>query len=260
MVRTVNSDEELDRLYGLPLEEFTQARNELGRELREAGEREAAEQVKALPKPSLSAWTVNQLARKERLQIRSLLTVGERLRNAQADLLQGGSPSELQEALQKQREVVGALLESAKGILQAAGHPATETTLERIRGTLSSAAGDEAGTRLLEAGRLTRDLDPAGFAALRLGAPTAGPPRAKRRGADEARKRRVEEAARLVEELRAEVAEGKAHARRAKGEARRAERAAEAAKEAAKWSEEELERLAARLEAARDALDRARSS
>ena len=258
----MNLDKELDRLYGLPLDEFTRARNTLAGELRTAGEREAADQVKALPKPSISAWTVNQLARKERLQVRSLLTAGERLRQAQADLLRGGSQGELQEALGRQREVVAALLESAKEVLRAAGHPATEATLERIRGTMTSAAGDEEGTQLVQSGRLTKDLDPTGFGALPPGAgsePTSAPAESRRAG-EEARRRRIEEAKREVDALRAEVAERKAHARRAKTEARRAERAAEAAREAVEKAEDELEGLARRLEAARDALERARSA
>jgi hypothetical protein len=38
-------------LYGLPLEEFTSARNELVRELRRAGKKGAADEVGALRKP-----------------------------------------------------------------------------------------------------------------------------------------------------------------------------------------------------------------
>ena len=67
-------DDELDRLYGLPLEEFTRARDDFARELRKAGEPEMAAEVKALAKPSLSTWTVNQLARREPMQVRALMT------------------------------------------------------------------------------------------------------------------------------------------------------------------------------------------
>lgn len=270
----MNLDQELDRLYGLSLAEFTRARDDLARELRKAGEAEVSAEVKTLSKPSLSAWTVNQLARQERLQVRSLLTAGERLREAQASLLRGGSPSELQEALERQRDVVGALLTSAKEILRAAGHPTTEATLERIRGTLTSAAGSDEGTQLVETGRLTKDLDPAGFGGLSLGTGTTSRPRTKggtakgertptpakrRREEAEARKRRIEEAKLEVDALRAKVAEAKEHAGRAKNEARIAQRAAGTATEAAAKAERELERLTTRLAAAKDALERARS-
>jgi hypothetical protein len=273
----VNVEDEVDRLYGLPLEEFTTRRNSLARELREAGEREAGDRVKTLPKPSISAWVVNQLARRERLQMRSLLTAGERLRKAQEELLRGGTRDELQEAFERQREVVGALLESATEVLRSAGHPATDATLERVRGTLTSAAGDEEGKRLVQEGRLTEDLDPAGFGPLALGtgAGRKSPERPKRVSADgrrkpaeakgrreeaAARKKRIEEARREMEGLRAEVTERRTDARRAKAEARKAARAAEAAQEAAEKQEKELEQLSARLEAAKDAFERARST
>jgi hypothetical protein len=271
----VNLEEELDRLYGLPLAEFTPGRNALAGALRRAGERDAADRVQGLRKPSISAWTVNQLARKERLQVRSLLTAGERLRKAQEELLRGGNRDELQEASARQREVVRALLKSAAEVLHSAGHPATDSTLERIRGTLSSAAGDE-GTRLVQEGRLTEDLDPSGFGPPMLGTgagsrPSRGAksvsargksrpaPGGSRREDGAARKRRIEEAKQEVDELRAEVSERRTHVSRARTEARRAERAAEAAKGAAEKEEKQLEQLTARLEAAKEALARARS-
>jgi hypothetical protein len=234
------SPEEADRLYGLPLAEFTRARDELARELRKAGESEASAEVKALAKPSLSAWTVNQLARKEPMQMRALTTAGERLRKAQAELLEGGGPDELQAALQRQRQVVDALVESAKPILEKAGQSATGATLERVRGTLTAAAGHEEGARLVEQGRLTKDLEPAGF-----GGVTAIPSGKRRRAQpkardDEAGKQRAEAAKRKVDALRTEVAEQREHARRAASEARKAEA--------------ELDRLAARLKAAEAAL------
>ena len=48
-------DEIAKRLYGLPLEEFTAARNDAAAELRKAGAKEDAEAVKALRKPSAPA-------------------------------------------------------------------------------------------------------------------------------------------------------------------------------------------------------------
>ena len=246
----VLSDDVLARLYGLSLAEFTPARDELARDLRKAGEREAADEAKALAKPSISAWTVNQLARKEPMQVRGLMTAGERLRSAQAGVLLGGDPDELQAALQRQRDVVAALLDSAEHILAAEGHPASQPTLDRIRGTLTAAAADEEGARLVEGGMLSKDLEPAGFGGL---SPTPGQaPRRKptrssqqRRTDERAKKQLVGEAQRELAELRAQVAEQKGLARRAASEAQKAQA--------------ELERLTARLEVAKEKLARARS-
>ena len=52
-----------DLLYGLPLDEFTPARNAAAKELRDQGLKAEADAVKALAKPSVAAWAVNQLTR-----------------------------------------------------------------------------------------------------------------------------------------------------------------------------------------------------
>ena len=54
-------DDELDALFKLPLAEFTGARNTLAAQLKQGGRRDEADFVKALAKPSISAWAVNQL-------------------------------------------------------------------------------------------------------------------------------------------------------------------------------------------------------
>lgn len=253
----MNVDSELDRLYGLPLAEFTAARNDLARELRETGDPDAADEVKALPKPSLSAWTVNQLVRRERMQVRGLVTTAARVRDAQSRLLQGGGPEDLQKAVERQRDVVESLVASAMTLLESAGQPATQATLDRVRETLTAVAGDEEGQRLVEKGRLSGDLDPAGFGPVALGAGTGRASKAKR--APPRPPQRIEKARQEVERLRAEATELKERVRRARNEARRAERAADAARKAAAKDEAELEQLTAQLDRAVAALERARS-
>lgn len=48
------------RVYGGTLEEFVRRRDTLTKELRSAGERDAANVVKALRKPSRTAWALDQ--------------------------------------------------------------------------------------------------------------------------------------------------------------------------------------------------------
>jgi len=47
-------EDEIDELFKLPLTEFTVARNALAARLKKAGNRNEAEQMKALSKPTLS--------------------------------------------------------------------------------------------------------------------------------------------------------------------------------------------------------------
>ena len=247
-------DDDIDRLYSLPLEEFTAARNKLAAALKKDGQQEAAEQVKSLRKPSLSAWAVNQLARKERMQVRSLVTSADRLRKAQAGLLRGGDADELRASVERQREVVGALVKRAKELLREGGHPTTDATLERIRDTLTAVASDEEGGQLVQEGRLETDLDPAGFG------PMTAAARPKKKAERDDRKARVERAKREVDELRGEVREREEAARRALSESAKADRAAKAAKAAADKAQAALEQLTHRLDEAKEALERARSS
>src|ERR671927_1493124 len=80
-------EKRVDALYGVPLEEFTPARDALAKDLRGKGEREGAESVKGLPKPSTAAWVVNQLARTQGSEVQALLDAGRAMRAAHEGLL-----------------------------------------------------------------------------------------------------------------------------------------------------------------------------
>lgn len=72
-------DEIADRLYALPPEEFTAARNQAERELRKRGEREQADRVKALRKPNAAAGAVNQLVHSHHAEVEAFLQAAARL-------------------------------------------------------------------------------------------------------------------------------------------------------------------------------------
>ena len=83
--------DEVDRLYKLPLEEFTAARNDLAKQLGDAS-------VKQLKKPTVPAWTVNQLARTREVDVRRLLRAGEQLEQAQKQAVEGGDQQAFERA------------------------------------------------------------------------------------------------------------------------------------------------------------------
>jgi hypothetical protein len=168
-----------DELFGLPPEEFVAARDELARRLRREGDPEAAGRVKALRRPPLSAWAVNQLARSRQQALEGLLAAGERLRAAHQAALAGGDAAELRAATRAEREAVAGLVSAALDRLREAGHPTTETTRDRIAATLHAAAASPEAADLVRHGRLTADLDPSGFGAAPGGpAAVAGRPAA----------------------------------------------------------------------------------
>lgn len=252
-----NLDEELGRLYALPLEEFTSARNDLAKRLRQAGQRERADEVKALPKPSLPVWAVNQLARRRPADVRALLDAAERLREAQERALAGKS-SDVGGAMKTERQAVRTLTGALGEILG----PRAATNAERVAALLRAAAVDEEGRRLLDSGRLTGELEPTGFE-LFAGAAPAAPARAPRRTdrkRDETRPRRDdvrEEKRRRAGEARARVKELEAELKRLRAAATDAEREAERARGLAEAAEQDAERACRRVA---EAEERARSA
>ena len=151
-------ERELDRLYGLPLGEFVGARDELAKRLRGEDRRDEAEQVKALRKPSVSAWLVNQVARERELDVQRLLSAGERLRTAQV-AGEGFSDARADE----QR----ALEQLARAVQEIAGREGTgQGAIAQATQTLRAASLTDEGRDLLKRGRLTEELEPPGFEAL----------------------------------------------------------------------------------------------
>jgi len=228
------TNDAVDRLFELPLDEFTDARNELARQLKRDGALEEAAAVQALPKPPVAAWTVNQLVRADAAAVRDLLDAGEALRSAQARLLAGEDASDvLREATAQERDAVRTLTRRAEAVLQGAGRPVSQTMLERVAVTLRAAAVDDEGRRLLEAGSLTAELDPAGFGGLAAGPLPTGrrTPRSTGQKPSAADKRRErEEEQRRRQELRQRARELEREARAAERDAEKAQAAADKAR------------------------------
>jgi hypothetical protein len=156
-------DREIDRLFELTPEEFTAARDRLAKDLKAQGDTEGAGTVKALRRPTLAAWTVNQAIRQNPASADALLRVGDDLRKAQRRALSGVAGGGLREATDARRKAVRALLKAAEEILNEGGR-ASAGTVEAIQATLEAGAIDEKAGRLLRSARLTKEFPPpAGF-------------------------------------------------------------------------------------------------
>jgi hypothetical protein len=229
------TDEHLDRLYGQPLDEFTSARDRLAADLLEEGDRDAATRVKKLRRPTVSAWTVNQLVRTDRSDVQELLSVGEDVRAAQGGAVSGGAEA-IRELTARRRRVIDRLLELAEGLLAEAGHGTGRATLDKVADTLMAATMDEGAADRVSAGRLERELaPPSGFDVVAGQMPTPGKAARPERQARE-RARRAEDRAREAEEA----------AREADREARRLEQQAERIAEEAKRARRRADRAAER--------------
>jgi hypothetical protein len=156
----VDREEALDRLYAAPIDEFTATRNAVAADLKKAGEEDAATTVKALKKPNLAAWAVNQVVRRHGDEIDALFTVTDKLRHAQRRVLSGGKASDLRTATDERNRIVGRLTKLVEKVLTDAGHGTSASTLAAAGESFVAVASDDVGAELLRKGRLTRELAP----------------------------------------------------------------------------------------------------
>jgi hypothetical protein len=238
----VTLDEAIDELYGADLDAFTAERTRLARELRGSGSRDDALELQQLRKPTVAAWALNQLARRNRRDVDLLLDAGHRLREAQAEALRGGDRESFEHARSNEREALRRLNREAERLLREERGGASPAVLSQVDETLRAAAISEEGRERLARGRFTAPLVPEGFEALAglvpEGSAAPRPREARPSAADE--KRRLREAQKRVRELEAAAREAQRHAGQLREQAEAAEREAEAAREAAEAAREEL--------------------
>ena len=230
-------------LYGLPLEEFTPARDALAKELKAAGRKDDAADVKALRKPSVAAWALNRTARDHGEAIAGLRSAGADVRAAQREAMSGDA-GRLREAGRALADEVDRVAGLAADALRAAGRPASAAQQEKLVATLRTAAVDDDAGDLLARGVLADDLEATGFSLLGSGSgdlsagvgTLPGAPRAPRKP------KPSKEALDAVEAARREVsrcdAEADLAATRARRRAERAEAAAHRAVEAQREADE----------------------
>jgi hypothetical protein len=255
------------RLYGLPLEDFTRERDAAARELRKAKERDAADAVAKLPKPSQGSWAANTLARERRDLVEALLDAGDDLRAAQEDAVAGkGGAAALRDAAAVEREAVDALVDAAKD-LKPAGRKPSAQTLERLRTTLHAAATDDDVRTALDQGRLVEDATGAGAWGLVAGGDAPAVPRRERKKTAPRKKGEDREAAARERKEREERLEAErerrtqleAELREARAERRSRDRELERAEKTAERAAKRLEDALAAAEDAREHADEARA-
>ena len=250
-------DDRIDQLYALPLAEFTAARNALAKALKGA---EAAA-VKRLEKPSVVAWSANQLYWRDRRTFDRLMASGKSLRSAQIAALKGRS-TDLRKNTSEHRAALASALAAATGIAKESGANPSPDALSRMLEALSLAPELPASP-----GRFTEQLQPAGFEALAGITPAPKPhivtpppssgtagraAKAHARGDDDEDERRR---AKAEAERRAAAEATLAQARKALDHAQSAETRAASHVDVAR---QQLERAEAALEQARDVAGSAR--
>jgi hypothetical protein len=257
------ADEEIDRLYQLPLAAFIRERDALAKRVGRA-----APGIGSLQKPVIAAWAVNQLYWQARPLYDRLVGACERLRDEHRKHLEG-NPSDVTGAEHAHRDAVRAARDRVRAILSASGDPLSAATLQAVRETLE--ALPVAGTR---AGRLTRPVKRMGLEALSGVIPRASagarparvvPFTAVARGASGSGRRdgssapaHAKQAPREAQARRRAIARLRARERARRAAVGRAKAAVRRAEAELDRAEREARRRSEALAAARAALDRLR--
>ncbi|MDQ3367452.1 MAG: hypothetical protein M3680_18680, partial [Myxococcota bacterium] len=150
-------DDAVAELHQAPHASFIAERKRLAGERKVAGDPTGATKLAKLPRPPISAWTVNQLWWHARDAFDELFETAERLRSGELA------------ATAAHREAIAKLRARATRILADAGHASTEATLRKVTTTLAALAAT-GGWDPDPPGALGADRDPPGFGAIGIGA------------------------------------------------------------------------------------------
>ncbi len=180
-------------VYAVPPAEFVRARDDLVKQAKDAGDTDLVGEVKALRKPSVAAYLVNQLSREDGA-LDPLRDLGEQLRSAQSSM-DGATMKSL--AGERQR-VVAELTDTAC----AGQDQVTASTREQVSATFTAALADPQAERAVASGALVSALKYSGFGEVDItgavatplrviegGGETTGPEKDRETARDEAARR-----------------------------------------------------------------------
>jgi uncharacterized protein YhaN len=157
-----------DELYALPLGDFTPARDARAKALKGT---DLAAPVKALRKPSLAAWVVNLLVRRDADQVTQVLDLGAALREAAA----GMQGEELRALTRQRRQLTAAVTTGARSLAAGEGVKVTPAVADQVESTLTAAMLDARCAEAVRSGLLVTALAATGVDEVDLGAAVATP-------------------------------------------------------------------------------------
>ena len=148
-----------DELYGLSPEDFTAARNARAKQARSEKDRDLADRITSLRKPTMAAWATNQLVREHADEVDVLLELGRELRDVMADI----EGDDLRQLTRQRYQLVSALVQQARSLALSRGKRLADDAAQAVRGTLEATLSDDASADAVATGRLTDALEVSGF-------------------------------------------------------------------------------------------------
>jgi DNA repair exonuclease SbcCD ATPase subunit len=158
-----------DELYALPMDRFTPERD--ARLKAAKGDRDLVAALKALRKPSVAAWVVNLLVRREPEQVEQVLAVGAALREAQV----GMDGTELRALTRQRRQLTSAVTAQARSLAAEEGVRVTQSVADEVEATLTAGLIDAEAARAVRSGLLVRSLRATGVDAVDVASAVALP-------------------------------------------------------------------------------------
>jgi len=146
-------------LFGVDPAEFVAARDALARQLRSDGKRDEATAVKALRRPPVPIWALNQVARGDLDAIEALLDAAADAGEAQDALLSGdGDRDALRDALARRRAAMHEVVHRASEVIEQSGRSAA-TQQRQVEDVLNAVTASDALAELLRNGELAEVPD-----------------------------------------------------------------------------------------------------
>ncbi len=224
------ADTPLEQLFGVSRASFVDARQRLVKELKAAGRKDQAAAIAKLPKPTVAAWALNQLARRHADLVKRLGRAGTTLRRVQLEGAGGDDRQAYSEAVAAQRAALAEARTALEALLREEGSAAPVHLVEGILRALRAGAASDEAQAGLEAGQFVREPEAqdlsllAGLAVFVPGERKAAAPPATRAKAPEAKLSAAE--ARAAREAEETAARAQARARVAAERAVKEQRAA----------------------------------
>jgi hypothetical protein len=162
-----------DRLYAEPLGDFTPARDAAAKAAAtgEGADKDLAARVKALKKPSVAAWSVNVLVRREGDQIDQVLALGESLRAAAESM----SGDDLRALTRQRRQLTNALAGTARDLAREQDVRLTAAVVDQVEGMLTAAMLDPVAAQVVRSGLVLTAFTSTGVSELDVAAVCAVP-------------------------------------------------------------------------------------
>lgn len=154
----------VDELYGVVPADFIAVRTRLVAEAKATGDPALAEELRSLRKPTVVAWLLNRVARREPEAVTALLRLGERMRTAQAK----GDGATLAAARPERHEAIDGLVAAARRAAEESGTSFGAAASDGVGATAVAVLADPASGQALSSGRLLRPLSYAGFGEVEL--------------------------------------------------------------------------------------------